>query len=184
MRKIAIALTVLLVVAVGGTVYYFSGKEYIFRFSANQIQEKINAKLPLTKSYLFIFQVTLDKPRVALEDRSRRVKAGLDIVLNIQAGNEPKPLGGSVDVSGGVRYSPQTAEFFLTDPIIERLAVQGVPELYTQKVNSVLTQALAEYYASHPIYTLKATDTKQAAARLVLKDVIIDKGELVVTLGL
>lgn len=184
MKEIAISLIVLLVVAVGGTVYYFSGKEYIFGFSASQIQEKLNEKLPLTKSYLFIFQVTLDNPRVSLEDGSSRVKAGLDIILNIQAGKEPKPLGGSMDVSGGIRYSSERGEFFLTDPIIERLAVQGIPDLYTDKVNSVLTKALAEYYASHPIYSLKAYDSKQAAAQLVLKNVVVEKGELVVTLGI
>ena len=184
MKKIVIGLIVLVVVTLGGAFYYFSGKEYQFRFSANQIQEKLNTKLPLTKSYLLIFQVTLDNPRVALEDGSRRVKAGLDIILNIWAGKEPKPLGGSVDVSGGIRYSSQTGEFFLTDPIIEHLAIQGIPDLYTQKVNSVLTKALAEYYASHPIYSLTATDTQQAAAKLVLKDVIVEKGELVVTLGI
>jgi hypothetical protein len=51
------------------------------------------------------------------------------------------------------------------------------PEKYTEKVNSILTRAIEEFYADHPIYTLKTTDVKQAAARIVLKDVMIGNKE-------
>ncbi len=43
---------------------------------------------------------------------------------------------------------------------------------------------MAKYYEENPIYTLRVTDAKQAAARMVLKDVIIENKELVVTLGI
>ncbi len=59
-----------------------------------------------------------------------------------------------------------------------------MPEKYTDKVNKALTKALASYYATHPIYTLKTTDTKQAAVKLVLKDVYIENKELVIKLGI
>ena len=184
MNKTGIAVIVLLAAVVMAVFYYFSGQEYVFRFTQAQLQEKLNTKLPQTKTYLLIFQVTLDQPRVALTNGSKRVGAGLDILLNLQVGNATKPLGGSVDVSGGIRYTAATGEFYLDDPVIERLRVQGIPELYATRVNTALTKALAEYYQEHPIYSLKATDTKQAAARLVLKDVRVENQELVVTIGI
>jgi hypothetical protein len=184
MKKATIILIALLIITAGLTFYYFSEKEYVFRLTESQIQEKLNKNLPLTKSYLFIFQVTLDNPRVTLTNGSKRVGAGLDVILNIQIGNESKPLSGSIDVSGGVKYLPDKGQFFLTDSVIENLKVEGVPAKYTEKVNSVLTKALAIYYAEHPIYSLRASDVKQAAVRLVLKDVIIQNSELVVTLGI
>ena len=94
------------------------------------------------------------------------------------------PLGGSVDVSGGVRYDSGRGAFFLTEPVIERVAVQGIPEKYAGKAREALTMALAAYYAERPIYTLNATDARQAAGRLVLRKVDIENRELVVTLGL
>jgi hypothetical protein len=183
-KKTGIVVIVLLVVAALAVFYHFSGQEYVFRVTQAQLQEKLDAKLPRTKTYLLIFQVTLDKPRVTLTHGSKRVGAGLDIILNIQVGNEAKPLGGTLDVSGGIRYAADKGEFFLDDPVIEHLTVQGIPDKYTQKVNSALIKALAEYYREHPIYVLIATDAKQAAARLVLKDVIVENNELVVTVGI
>jgi hypothetical protein len=93
-------------------------------------------------------------------------------------------LGGTIDASGEIKYVQATGEFFLTDPVIERLAVQGIPDAYAGKVSSALTKAVAAYYADHPIYSLRATDAKHAAARLVLKNVVVENHELVVTLGL
>lgn len=185
MKKSAIVIMILLVVAAtGGAFYYYAGKEYIFRFTESQLQEKLNAKLPLTKSYLFIFQVTLDHPRVKLANGSDRVAAGLDVLLNIRIGDEQQPLGGTLDVTGSVKYVPERGEFFLTDPAVEHLAVQGVPDKYAEKVNSVIAAALAGYFADHPLYTLQVSDTKQAAAKLVLKNVAVENRELVVTLGI
>ena len=75
-------------------------------------------------------------------------------------------------------------EFYLTDPITEKLFVQGVPEKHEKTITTVLTQALNEYYNEHPIYSLNARDAKQAAARMVLKNVIVENSEIVITLGI
>lgn len=175
---------VILIAVAAGTYYYFFGKEYIVRLTEPEIQEKLEEKLPLTKTYLFIINVTLDNPRVNLQDGSSRVSAGLDVVFNITLNKNPKPLGGKVDASGGILYLAEKGQFFLTNPVVENLDVQGIPRQYTDKANIALSKALAEYYENHPIYTLHATDVKQAAARMILKNVIIENRELVVTLGL
>jgi hypothetical protein len=184
LRNILIAVIVALALSVAGVYTYFSGKEYVVKVTELQIQDKMQETLPLTKTYLFIFQITLDSPRVELVNGSDRIKAGLDLTLNIQLGNENKPLGGSVDASGGVRYVSSEGSFYLTDPVVEHLTIQGVPQEYTDRVTKVVESALAEYYSTHPAYQLKAGDLKQAAAKLVLRGVIIENQELVVTLGI
>lgn len=183
-KKLTIAALVLLLIAAVAGYLYFSGKEYTVRISESQIQQQLAKKLPIRKSYLLIFEITLDNPRVQLRDGSKRVEAGLDLTLNITLDKNPEPLGGSIDVSGGVRYEAEKGQFFLTDPLIENFAVQGVPPKYIKKVNKLLTKALAEYYEDHPIYMLKRGDAKQAFARMVLKDVTVEGKELVVTLGI
>jgi len=167
-----------------GVYFYFSDKEYVFSFSESQIREKLATKLPLNKKYLLFFEVRLDNPRVSLTNGSNRVAAGLDVILNIWIDKNPKPLGGSIDATGGIKYVKDSGEFFLTEPVIEHLSMQGIPDKYTKKVNLVLTKALSEYYDSHPIYVLKPIDVKKAAARLVLKNVIIKNQNLVVVLGI
>jgi hypothetical protein len=184
LKKGALIAVVIFVVLVAGTIFYFAGKEYVFRFSESEIQETLEKNLPLTKTYLFIIEVTLKTPRVQLENGSNRVNAGLDIELNITVDQNSKPLGGSIDVSGGVRYASDTGQFFLTDPNIEQLQIQGLSDEYADKANRALTKALAEYYSEHPIYKLSANDAKQLAVRMVLKNVIVENRELVITLGL
>ena len=101
MKKIAIIVGVLVLVSAIGAYFYFAGKEYELRFTESKIEEMLASKLPLTKTYLFIIQVTLDNPRVMLENGSNRVNAGMDVSLNITINNNADPLGGSIDVSGG-----------------------------------------------------------------------------------
>lgn len=184
MKRVAFVVVIILMALMAGAYYYFSGKEYVVRLSESDIQRKLEEKLPLTKTYLFIIQVTLNNPRVHLENGSKRVNAGLDVIFNITLNNHPKPIGGTVDVSAGILYLAEKGQFFLTSPIVEKLEVQGIPQQYTDKANMALTKALAEYYAKHPIYTLNTANTKQAAARMILKDVIVENKQLVVTLGI
>ncbi|MGR8934105.1 MAG: hypothetical protein ACU837_06900 [Gammaproteobacteria bacterium] len=48
MKKATISALVLLLAAVASIAFYFyAGKEYVFRFSESQLQEKLNAKLLL-----------------------------------------------------------------------------------------------------------------------------------------
>ncbi len=184
MRRGWVALVVIALLTAMAAYYHFSNREYVFRFTENQLQGKLDAKLPFTRSYFLIFQVTVDNPRISLADESGRVRTGLDVTLNIRIGDEPKQLGGTVDVSSRVKYVPEKGQFFLTDPMVEHLAIQGIPPRYSQDADAAITQALSAYYSEHPIYTLKRTDVKQAAARLVLKKFVIENHDLVVTLGI
>lgn len=176
--------SIALITLLAGSYYYFSGKSYVIRLSESDIQSKLEAKLPLTKTYLYIIQVTLDNPRVHLENGSNKVSAGLDVLFNITLNKNLRAIGGTVDVAGDILYLAEQGQFFLANPVVENLTIQGVDVKYTDKINKALTRALAEYYQNNPVYTLRTSDTKQAVAKMVLKDVFIENKELVITLGI
>lgn len=184
MKKVIVTILIVLFLIAIGTAYYLKGKEFTLRFTEDQIREKLESELPITKTYLILFMVTLDKPRIKLINGNDRVQAGLDVIFEIRTNNETKPLGGSIDASGGVKYLAEKGEFYLTDPVVENVAVQGIPEKYTEKAILALTKALAEYYSEHPIYSLQPTNLKHLSARLVLKDVYVINSELVVKIGI
>jgi hypothetical protein len=183
-RRAVILTLVLIAAAIGSAYYYFYGRQYVYRFTEAQLQQALSQRLPFTKTYLLIFQVTLDHPRVTLVNGSDRVHAGLDITLNVRVGDQPLPLSGSVDASGGVRYDPKAGQLFLTQLKVEQLELQGVPEQYASRAAAALSRALDTYYADHAIYTLNASDAKELAARLALKSVTVEGQQLVVTLGI
>jgi hypothetical protein len=184
MRRTVIIALVAIALILGSAYYYLYGRKFVYRITETQLQEALAARMPIQKKYFFVIQVTLNHPRVALVEGSDRVNAGLDVELNFLIGSPAVPLGGSLDASGGVRYEPEGGKFYLTNPRIERLLLQGVPEKYSSRAASALTLAIAEYFATHPIYTLNTRDVKQAGAKLVLKSVIVQDRQLVVTLGI
>jgi hypothetical protein len=171
------------VLLAGGAYFFLYGREFVYRFTEAELQEALAARLPIQNTYLFLIQVTLAHPRVALIEGRDRVNAGLDVVLNVRLGDSSPPLAGSVDASGGIRYEASEGKFYLMATVIEKLHMQGIPEKYVARASTALSLALVEYYASHPIYTLDAFDAKQAAARLTLKSVMVEHEQLVVTLG-
>jgi Protein of unknown function (DUF1439) len=183
-RRAIVSAAIVIAIVSSGAYYYLYGREYVFRFTEAQLHQALAERLPIEKSYFVIFLITLDNPRIKLVEGSDRVNAGLDITFNVRLSDEPAPLGGSIDASGGIRYDASEGQFFMTDPKVERLEVEGIPEQYSSRVAGALTSALGEYYSAHPIYTLDGSDAKQAAARLVLRSVVVERQELVVTLGI
>jgi hypothetical protein len=183
-RRVVISAILSIAVAVGCAYYYFYGRQYVYRFTEAQLQEALSARLPFRKTYLLVLQVTLEHPRVTLVEGSDRVQAGLDITLNAHVADDPSPIRGSIDASGGIRYDPRAGQFFLTQPKVEHLELQGVPEQYTARTAAAISRALDAYYAEHAIYTLNTSHARELAARLVLKSVTVEGRQLVVTLGI
>ena len=180
-----IAAGLLLVVALtGGAYLYFHGKTYEVRLTEAELRDKLSARFPLTKSYLLLLQVTLQQPRIALHDGSERIELGVDTAINVHVDKQQLPLGGSIDVETGIRYEPGTGQFFLSDPAITRLDVQGIPAKYTATVRELVRSELGRQFARYPVYTLRLDNVKTATALLVLRRVQIDHGVLVLTLGI
>jgi hypothetical protein len=184
MKRVLLTVLVVALLLGGGAWYYFSGRQYVYTFSESQIREKLAARLPFRRTYLLFFDVTLDNPRVSLADESGRISAGLDITLGIRVGGQPVPLGGTIDVAGRLDYRADEAAFYLAEPVIENFSIQGLPEKYASKIAKVIADGLQDYFSDHPVYALRASESRELAARLVLRDVVVRDRTLVVTLGL
>lgn len=167
-----------------GVYFYFLDKEYLITISEAEIQQKLSEKMPFSQSYLVFLKATFDNPRVKLTHHSHRIHAGLDVVLNLQLADIKRPFGGSVDVSGAIRYDSKEGHFYLTNAKIEKLTIQGFPDKYLAQATVLIEKMLVEYYQTHPVYTLKSTDAKQQGIKMVLKEVVIEDQSLVVTLGI
>lgn len=159
-------------------------REISLSFTQSELLDKLDRRLPWSKTYLFIFEVTLDNPRVDLLDGDDRIVGGVDVTLNVYLADEPVPLGGAVDMSGGVRYEPETGSFFLTDPRVENVRIAGVPDRYANRANEAISLALQDFYNEQPIYVLSPHDARTATARLVLKDVYVENEKLFLKMSL
>ncbi|BDS07912.1 hypothetical protein NT6N_29520 [Oceaniferula spumae] len=184
MKKALITLIILLAIALAGTYAYFKGKRYEVVITQEQIDDTLNEKFPITKSALIIFQLTYSNPQVTLLPDTDRVQVGLDASLVIKINDQPKTLRGGITVTCGLRYDQETQSFYLTDTEFDRFELDGLPDKYEDKITLLASQYARQRLEKYPVYKLRATDTKKAAAKLLLKDVEIQGQEIHITLGL
>lgn len=181
-----IGMFILAGLAVGAAAVFWmlsSEKGYVLRFSEADLKARLEQSLPYEKRYLYVFNVTLDHPRFDLVEGSDRIAGGVDVILHVKFGGE-KPLSGSVDLSGGLRYDAAQRAFFLADPVVETISVEGVSARHANKANEAISLTLAEFFRTRPIYVIEPDDAPKAAAYMLLRDVTVSDGHVVVTLGL
>ncbi len=183
-RRTLLLLAAALVLAGVGGYLYVQSRSLVLAFSEADLQARLSALPPYTRTHLRVFHVTIDNPRVTLHEGSDRIHAGSDVAVSVDVGGRSGSLAGSIEASGGVRYEPTTGEFFLSDATVERLSIPGLPEPYAAPAGEAVARAVRAYYDRHAVYTLQPTDLKKATARALLKDVVVADRHLVLTLGL
>jgi hypothetical protein len=160
--------------------------EYVLRIPQNQLQEKVNETFPAKKPFLALgyFSFTFENPRVTLKEGSDRIHIALDVTPTQGALLNPQHSA-SIEVSSGIRYDNKQGAFYLVSPTIEQIGTRAALPIKSRPgTNGILAQLLAEYYATHPVYVLDASQLKQSAAKITLKSVSVENAELVVRLGL
>ncbi len=173
----------LLVASVLVAGFVLRGRRLVIELTEDQIQQRLDAIFPVEKSVLLILDVTLSDPRVGLEDGADRVSFGMTATVMLP-GDKPKSLTGAGTITAGLRYDAVQHAFFLDDPVIDKLEIQGIPIPYVERVNKVVMRLTRDRICNQPIYTLKPHELEQAVARMVLKDLVVQDGKLIITLGL
>lgn len=182
--RIVLTFTAGLLLLAGAAYFLFRDNTYTLKFSEADIGARLDEKLPFSDDYFYIFNVTLENPRVDLVNGSDRIAGGMDAMLKVNLGAQTLPIDGSFDLSGGVRYEESEGAFYLNNPVIEKIRLRGLPDRFANRANSALSLGLTEFYAERPIYQFSEDDMKQATAKMVLRDVSVKNQMLHVKLGL
>lgn len=179
-----IAGIVLLVALVAGVAVYLHGKRMTVRITQAQIREQLATRFPIERTVLLLLRWRLEDPQVTFLPERQRVLVGLDARLNARLEGQREDLGGRIEVETALRYDVERGAFFLVEPVITKLAIDGIPEAHVMRVQDSVRGLVAETFAQRPVYTLRRADLAQGAARMVLKDVRIEDEAIVVVLGL
>ena len=182
MKKLLILLLLVLLGLGLSAVFYLKTTGHTIVLTEEDLRGTLARQLPMTNRYMGVTEVTLDNQRLELKEGSDRIDVTFGVSFSFVG--IPLSLSGDADVSGGLRYEPETHQIFVTDPEVEELRVGNIPEQYAEPVNLALGEALAQYYQRQPLYTLKDSVLKEATARALLRDVEVQDGEVVLTLGL
>ncbi|HSI11239.1 MAG TPA: DUF1439 domain-containing protein, partial [Chthoniobacter sp.] len=169
-RILFIALAAILLMGIGGFLF-LKGRRFPVIITQTQIDDALEQRFPVSKSYLKLFDISYANPEVTLLDEAQRVRVGLDATLNLKVKSHARQFTGGATLTGRVDYHPDTQEFFLDDVKFERLSIEGIPPEYMEPVSTAASKAAQEYVRRAPIYRLKETDTKSALTKVLLKDV-------------
>ena len=163
---------------------YLHGKSLTLRITEPQMREQLAMRFPIERTSLLLLRWRLTNPQVSFLPQRQRVVLGLDARLNARLDGQRDDLGGRIEVETALRYDTGRGAFFLIDPVITRLAIDGIPEAHVMRVQTSVRGVLAEMFAQVPVYTLRQADLFQDTARRVLEEVRIEDESIVVVLGL
>lgn len=158
----------------------FMEKEIIF--SQADIQAALSKTGPVQKNYGGVLTVSLKQaPNISLDgsDGRARITANFDLGL---LGNPPVPV--NMTGRAGIRYDDKSKAFFLENAITDSVESYALPKEMEPTARQAVTQLMANYFRSKPIYVLRADGSPQEiAARWLLKSVRIEPGKVVATLS-
>ena len=144
--------------------------------SQQALQEKMAPKFPLERKVL-IADVTLHDPNVYLTGDKVGMKVGVDAIFL------KYPLKGTVDVQGGLRYVPETGQFFVTNIKLVDIEVSNSNMVNSDKLKQILEPLIADALQNTPVYTLPDETAKQQLVGTFLKKVAVRNGSLIATFG-
>lgn len=152
-----------------------------FNVSEQQIESKMGGYFPLHKEALLgQLQLDLQQPDLILKDGSDR--AELLLQSKVTAAGSVWP--GQLRLSFGLDYASDTGTFYLIEPRVEDMNMNGVPTQVSTGVVRYLLPVVQQYLTRVPVYTLKPQNsTAQKVTRQALKKVAIKDRNLKVTLG-
>jgi hypothetical protein len=183
MKRNLLFVVLFLIVVAAGAFLYFKDRRYKLVITQEQIDAALKEKFPITKTHLVLFQITYSNPHAKPLPDSNRIEVGLDAEVMIKALSDSKKLTGTVFVTGALSYRDDKKQFFLVEPEIKKISIQGIPQQYIDKVTDFASKVAQEYIQEVPVYTLKDGSARTTAAKLLLRDVEVKQSEVHVTLG-
>ena len=127
-----------------------------------------------------MFILTLSEPQLALLSEQQRISIHSKALINTTLGLQGN---GRVTVNGKVRYEPSDYSFYIDDPQVTAISIDGLsPSLEPQLIN-LAQQALQPALEGQPVYTLSDQDMSESMARMMLKSMTIDGSDMVLELS-
>ncbi len=168
---------ILMLVTIANLTHAFA---YTQEFTEIELQEKIEAMMPLEKKKYF-FTLIVTSPKLDLLEQSNQ----LNIKANIAVLAPGKIKGtGSLTISGSITYNPAQGAFHLLNPTIVDIHIDGIPDIYQPKIKQLAQSAITNALSTSPLYRLKDDDLKQKLAKSVLESVIIKNEKLLINFNI
>ena len=96
---------------------------YDIRLTESQLQQELDARMPLTQQQ-GLFTLVLSEPVLDLPDGEQRIRIHTSAQVLTSFGLQSR---GQVTIDGKVRYEKSDYSFYLDDPRVLALTIEGIP---------------------------------------------------------
>jgi len=159
--------------------YPLHSQAYEMRVSESQLQQELDKRMPLAQQR-GIFTLTLSEPVLTLLKNTQRAQIRAQALLVTSIGLQSQ---GMITVNGKIRYEKDNYSFYIDDPEVTELDLEGLAPSLRPQLISIAQNAIAPEIKNKPVYTLSDQEMTQAMARMMLKDVRIEGNEVVLELN-
>ncbi len=153
---------------------------YTLSITQKELQAMIEIWFPVTQATA-IGDVKLSSPKIRLPNDSGRINFAVNINLDMP---DQYTAAGNGVIDGELDYNAERGEFYLREPRLLNLKVDGLPSSYDAIVLSVINDLARQQLPLIVVYRLDKEEIGQASVRRTLKSVRVQKGRLLMELGL
>ena len=149
------------------------------------VQESLNKKFPITKTYAEVTSVTLSNPVVNLGDTRDRLTIGLNAKISqTQIGTELTE--GRIVFSSGLTFNNMTGEFLMNKVSVDSVLLDmgNVNEQIKGGIKEFISSQLEENINGTVFYRLDPQNKSTPIAKRLISKVKIQNNNIVVTLTL
>jgi len=148
-------------------------------FTEPELQQKLDKLMPVEKKKFFV-TVVVANPQLSLASSDDRLTLKVDIKASLLGGVKGN---GAATVNSGIRYDNQLGAFYLNEPKLIALELNGAPTNIQPKIQKLVQKLVANALVKKPIFTFDESDMKHKLAKSSIKEIRIEDKQLLVELS-
>ncbi|MAE20900.1 MAG: hypothetical protein CMK92_00555 [Pseudomonas sp.] len=146
---------------------------YDLLITEQQLQDTLNQQLPYRHNGQWM-SLSITQAQLDLLGEGNRVALQNDFILVSQLGLQSR---GNLHAEGTVRFDNDQKAFFIDEPIIKDVDIEGVPEQFKASVIQLAQQTLSPALSERPVYVLR-DEGNEKLARMLLKTLEITENDV------
>jgi Protein of unknown function (DUF1439) len=179
LKRLLLACAVIGLCVVGWFTYRHFNPELAIEFTQAELQAKLAEKFPLQKcAALQLACFDVREPKLTLTEGSDRIQVALAMAVKASGREYP----GRAAFNSKLRYSRDDGAVYLDDVQITEFDAGGKLGDFESMVRSYGSAVISTALRGTPVYTLKDDATKEALAKLAIRDIRIANGKVRVVL--
>jgi hypothetical protein len=145
----------------------------------SKLQAGVDRRFPVNNRVLELFDIRLSSPRLTLQAGTDRV--ALDMEAYVAPPFLKQSWTGSLALSGRLTVDPARGAVFISEPRVDRFAIDGVDEARQRQFGKVANVLMNKAVGDVPVYSFRMEDLRYAGVQFVPTRITSTADALVVT---